>query len=252
MPNPGACCDAGPVSNVEIGTARHACATLKERGRGTGARSQPADADCGTEFTPLTCVLCPQRASSTVAVHPQIAAGAFRTARERAELGRCESCALLVAVGRAAAPRRRAPTTAGWTGRCGPDRRSCGPSTRRAPNWNRGHRGVDLAGAPGQPVYAAAAGTVVFAGELAGRPLVSIAHPGGLRTSYEPVSAAVRAGQLVDAGSRDRRAGRRPSRLRCRGVPALGCDVGPGRAGRLRRPAGLLATTPIRLKPLGG
>ena len=55
------------------------------------------------------------------------------------------------------------------------------------PNWNRGHRGVDLAGSPGQPVYAAAAGTVVFAGELAGRPLVSIAHPGGLRTSYEPV-----------------------------------------------------------------
>ena len=49
-----------------------------------------------------------------------------------------------------------------------------------SPNWNRGHRGVDLAGVPGQPVYAAAAGTVVFAGELAGRPLVSIAHPGGL------------------------------------------------------------------------
>ena len=38
-----------------------------------------------------------------------------------------------------------------------------------SPNWNRGHRGVDLAGAPGQPVYAAGAGTVVFAGELAGR-----------------------------------------------------------------------------------
>ena len=26
-----------------------------------------------------------------------------------------------------------------------------------SPNWNRGHRGVDLAGTPGQPVYAAAA-----------------------------------------------------------------------------------------------
>ena len=33
-----------------------------------------------------------------------------------------------------------------------------------APNWQRGHRGVDLAGAPGQPVHAAGAGTVVFAG----------------------------------------------------------------------------------------
>ena len=75
-----------------------------------------------------------------------------------------------------------------------------------SPNWNRGHRGVDLAGAPGQPVYAAGAGTVVFAGELAGRTLVSIAHPGGLRTSYEPVRPSVRAGQLVDAGRGDRRA----------------------------------------------
>src|SRR6201995_5288934 len=55
-----------------------------------------------------------------------------------------------------------------------------------SPNWNRGHRGVDLAGTPGQPVYAADSGTVVFAGELAGRTLVSIAHPGGLRTTYAP------------------------------------------------------------------
>src|SRR3954470_11420737 len=70
-----------------------------------------------------------------------------------------------------------------------------------SPNWNRGHRGVDLAGTPGQPVYAAAAGTIVFAGELAGRPLVSIAHPGGLRTSYEPVRPSVRVGQVVDAGA---------------------------------------------------
>src|SRR5215213_6069516 len=70
-----------------------------------------------------------------------------------------------------------------------------------SPNWNRGHRGVDLAGAPGQPVHAGAAGTVVFAGELAGRPLVSIAHPGGLRTSYEPVQPSVRVGQVVAAGT---------------------------------------------------
>src|SRR5947199_10646185 len=70
-----------------------------------------------------------------------------------------------------------------------------------SPNWNRGHRGVDLAGAPGQPVYAAGAGTVVFAGELAGRTLVSIAHPGGLRTSYEPVRPTVRVGQLVAAAA---------------------------------------------------
>ena len=47
-----------------------------------------------------------------------------------------------------------------------------------SPNWQRGHRGVDLAGVAGQPVYAAGPGTVVFAGSLAGRPVVSVAHPG--------------------------------------------------------------------------
>jgi murein DD-endopeptidase MepM/ murein hydrolase activator NlpD len=61
---------------------------------------------------------------------------------------------------------------------------------------------VDLAGAPGQPVYAAGSATVVFAGMLAGRPVVSLAHRGGLRTSYEPVvAAAVQIGQLVTAES---------------------------------------------------
>ena len=63
-----------------------------------------------------------------------------------------------------------------------------------SPDWHRGHRGVDLAGAPGQPVYAAGAATVVYAGVLAGRQLVSLAHPGGLHTSYEPVQATVRGG----------------------------------------------------------
>ena len=70
-----------------------------------------------------------------------------------------------------------------------------------SPNWNSGHRGVDLAGSPGQPVYAAGAATVVYAGTLAGRELVSLAHPGGLHTSYEPVRAAVRPGQSVTAGT---------------------------------------------------
>src|SRR6476620_7130479 len=59
-----------------------------------------------------------------------------------------------------------------------------------SPNWNSGHRGVDLDGEPDQPVYAAAGGTVVLS-----------ADAGGLRTTYEPVRPAVRAGQLVDAGS---------------------------------------------------
>ena len=64
-----------------------------------------------------------------------------------------------------------------------------------------GHRGVDLAGAPGAAVLAAGDGVVVFAGGVAGRPVVSVDHPGGLRTTYEPVAPSVRAGQAVARGS---------------------------------------------------
>ncbi|MBV8863591.1 MAG: peptidoglycan DD-metalloendopeptidase family protein, partial [Mycobacterium sp.] len=70
-----------------------------------------------------------------------------------------------------------------------------------SPDWHRGHRGVDLAGTAGQPVYAAGAGTVVYAGTLAGRQVVSLAHPGGLHTSYEPVQVSVRVGQQLTAGA---------------------------------------------------
>ncbi|BEL11801.1 M23 family metallopeptidase [Actinoplanes sichuanensis] len=66
--------------------------------------------------------------------------------------------------------------------------------------WQAGHRGVDLGVAEGAPVRAAGGGAVVYAGVLAGRGVVSILHAGGLRTTYEPVVAAVRAGDLVAAG----------------------------------------------------
>lgn len=118
------------------------------------------------------------------------------------------------------------------------------------PNWQSGHRGVDLAGSPDQPVYAAGPGTVVFAGRLAGRPVVSIAHQGGLRTSYEPVDAAVRAGQLVDVSTPlGRLVAGHP------GCPATAClhwgaMWGPASRGDYLDPVGLLATTRVRLKPL--
>ena len=66
--------------------------------------------------------------------------------------------------------------------------------------WLAGHRGVDLASAPTAEVRAAGAGTVVFVGAVAGRGVVSIAHPGGLRTTYEPVTATVAVGAQVARG----------------------------------------------------
>ncbi|MEU5870021.1 M23 family metallopeptidase [Glycomyces sp. NPDC047369] len=66
--------------------------------------------------------------------------------------------------------------------------------------WLPGHRGVDLGAADAQPVVAAGPGRVVYAGDLAGRGVVSIAHANGLRTTYEPVEPAVAAGETVAAG----------------------------------------------------
>jgi murein DD-endopeptidase MepM/ murein hydrolase activator NlpD len=121
-----------------------------------------------------------------------------------------------------------------------------------SPNWNPGHRGVDLPGSPGQPVYAAGDATVVFAGLLAGRPVVSLAHPGGLHTSYEPVRAAVRVGQLVTAETMIGELG--AGHVGCRGAACLhwGAMWGPASRADYVDPLGLLKSTSIRLKPLGG
>jgi murein DD-endopeptidase MepM/ murein hydrolase activator NlpD len=118
-----------------------------------------------------------------------------------------------------------------------------------SPNWLAGHRGVDLAGLPGQPVYAPANATIVFAGVLAGRPVVSLAHPGGLHTSYEPVRASVRAGQEVTVGAviGQLMAGHG-------GCPVQAClhwgaMWGPAARAEYVDPLGLLKATPVRLKP---
>jgi murein DD-endopeptidase MepM/ murein hydrolase activator NlpD len=120
------------------------------------------------------------------------------------------------------------------------------------PNWNRGHRGVDLAGTEGQQVLAAGGGTVVFAGVLAGRPLVSIAHLGGLRTSYEPVLPSVRTGHLVAQGQVIGTLS--PGHPGCGVAVCLhwGAMWGAASAADSVDPLGLLATAPIRLKPAGG
>jgi murein DD-endopeptidase MepM/ murein hydrolase activator NlpD len=49
-------------------------------------------------------------------------------------------------------------------------------------------------------VLAVADGTVVFAGQLVDRPLISVDHAVGLRSTYEPVDPVVTAGQPVHRG----------------------------------------------------
>ena len=67
--------------------------------------------------------------------------------------------------------------------------------------YGPGHRGVDFAAVAGTPVVAANDGTVSFAGAVAGTLHVTVAHAGGLRTSYSFLaSVAVHAGQAVRRG----------------------------------------------------
>lgn len=74
------------------------------------------------------------------------------------------------------------------------------PFDAPAQEWLAGHRGVDLHLGDALPVRAPAPGVVAFAGSVAGRPVVSVDHPDGIRTSYEPVSTTLTAGAAVAAG----------------------------------------------------
>ena len=66
--------------------------------------------------------------------------------------------------------------------------------------WSPGHRGVDMALSVGSPVVAAEDGEVAFVGTVAGKPVVSIAHADGVRTTYQPVHGSVKQGQEVREG----------------------------------------------------
>lgn len=66
--------------------------------------------------------------------------------------------------------------------------------------WAAGHRGVDLLGRADQSVLAAGGGVIGYRGMLAGRGVVTVAHPNGWRTTYEPVVNAPPVGTSVHAG----------------------------------------------------
>nr|WP_328822352.1 M23 family metallopeptidase [Micromonospora rubida] len=122
------------------------------------------------------------------------------------------------------------------------------PARRFAPPpqpWLPGHRGVDLVAAPGIVVRAAGSGVVLFAGPVAGRPVVTVGHDAGLRTTYEPVRPGVRAGDRVAAGTPLGRL--RPGHMGC---PEAAClHWGLRRGEEYLDPLALLGLGPVRLLP---
>lgn len=120
------------------------------------------------------------------------------------------------------------------------------PFDRPEHDWLPGHRGVDLAGAAGQVVLAAGDGIVVFAGSVAGKPVVSVDHAGGLRTTYEPVTAAVVTGRRVLRGSV--LGTLEPGHPECGVAACLHWGLRRGRD--YLDPVPLVRSAPIRLKPV--
>lgn len=115
-----------------------------------------------------------------------------------------------------------------------------------AQKWLRGHRGVDLSATVGSPILAAGAGTVAFSGTVAGTPTISLDHPDGIRTTYQPVYASVAEGESVEEGQ--------PI-----GILAHPVDQWPGLHWGARltedsnaylNPLSLLSQPTIRLKPI--
>lgn len=66
--------------------------------------------------------------------------------------------------------------------------------------YGPGHRGIDIAAQPGDPVFASAAGAISFSGSVAGRSILSINHNSGVISSTEPVTSKLQAGEKVLAG----------------------------------------------------
>jgi murein DD-endopeptidase MepM/ murein hydrolase activator NlpD len=122
-------------------------------------------------------------------------------------------------------------------------------ATFRAPPtpWSAGHRGVDLAAAVGQPVRAAGGGRVTFAGSVAGRGVLVVTHPGGLRTSYEPVASRVAVGTAVRRGSRVGVVAGTPGHC----APRTCLHWGLRRGSQYRDPLTLVGRGPPVLLPLG-
>jgi murein DD-endopeptidase MepM/ murein hydrolase activator NlpD len=110
--------------------------------------------------------------------------------------------------------------------------------------YGPGHRGIDIGGTAGAPVLAAGDGVVVFAGQLAGRGVVSVDHPNGLRTTYEPVAPVVKAGRRVSAGAVLGHL--RPGHAGC---PGVCLHWGVRRGEEYLDPLALVATGHVRLLP---
>lgn len=135
----------------------------------------------------------------------------------------------------------------GWVWPLEPQPEVARPFDRPGEPWLPGHRGVDLLALPGSAVHSPAQGRVGFTGLVAGRPVVVISHGGGLRSTFEPVTAVLPAGTLVEAGDAVGRLAPTPGHC----VPATCLHWGVLRGETYLDPLALIGRQRVRLLPLG-
>jgi murein DD-endopeptidase MepM/ murein hydrolase activator NlpD len=114
-----------------------------------------------------------------------------------------------------------------------------------AKRWLPGHRGLDLAGSPGQAVRSATSGTITYAGPLAGRGVIVVAR-GLIRTTYEPVVPSIKLGAAVTPGSVLGALSAAGSHC----APATCLHWGLLQSDTYLNPLTLLSSKPVRLLPI--
>lgn len=97
-------------------------------------------------------------------------------------------------------PSSLASPTAGWQPPVEGRIQVLTPFEQPAARWAAGHRGVDLALDLGQAIVAPAEGRVIFSGRVVDRQVLTLEHPDGRRSSFEPVTDALPVGSQVQAG----------------------------------------------------
>ncbi|MFT4156581.1 MAG: M23 family metallopeptidase [Microbacterium sp.] len=75
-------------------------------------------------------------------------------------------------------------------------------SAYRAPanKYGAGHRGIDIAAPVGASVRAPADGVVAFRGTVVDRGVLTIEHPGGYVTTFEPIRSELSPGHAIAEG----------------------------------------------------
>jgi hypothetical protein len=120
--------------------------------------------------------------------------------RRRAALA-CAVLLLIVVVVAGTTPRAAAQATPAIVYRPPVDAPVYDPFRAPGTPYGPGHRGIEYDTAPDTPVAVAAPGTVVFAGDVAGVPWVTVRHADDVRTTYGPLATiAVQVGQVLASG----------------------------------------------------